>query len=49
MVKGKPSGTSEKVVRLLEVCTMIAQKQYPTVPSREASEQAVYTRSSQAG
>jgi predicted DNA-binding transcriptional regulator YafY len=46
MVKGKPTGISEKVIRLLEIYTMIAQKHYPSVPSLKehfhVSERSVY-------
>jgi predicted DNA-binding transcriptional regulator YafY len=45
-MKSKPAGISEKVVRLLEIYTMIAQRQYPSVPLlREhfhVSERSVY-------
>ncbi len=33
MERAKPAGISEKVIRLLEIYTMIAQKRYPSVPS----------------
>jgi hypothetical protein len=46
MKAGKPAGVSEKVIRLLEIYTMIAQKQFPSVPSLKehfhVSERAVY-------
>jgi predicted DNA-binding transcriptional regulator YafY len=46
MEPGKPAGISEKVIRLLEIYTMIAQKLFPNVPSlREhfhVSERSVY-------
>lgn len=42
----KPAGISEKVIRLLEIYTMIAQKQYPSVPFLKdhfrVSERSVY-------
>jgi predicted DNA-binding transcriptional regulator YafY len=43
---GKPAGISEKVIRLLEVYTMIAQKQFPSVQLLKdhfrVSERSVY-------
>jgi predicted DNA-binding transcriptional regulator YafY len=46
MKAGKPAGISEKVIRLLEIYTMIAQKQFPSVPSLKehfhVSERSVY-------
>ena len=45
-MKSKPAGISEKVIRLLEIYTMIAQKQYPSVPFLKehfhVSERSVY-------
>ena len=42
----KPAGISEKVIRLLEIYTMIAQKHYPSVPFLKehfrVSERTVY-------
>jgi predicted DNA-binding transcriptional regulator YafY len=46
MTKGKPSGISEKVIRLLEIYTMMAQRHFPSVPSLKehfhVSERSVY-------
>jgi predicted DNA-binding transcriptional regulator YafY len=46
MKKPRPSGISEKVIRLLEIYTMIAQKRFPSVPSLKehfhVSERSVY-------
>lgn len=46
MKPGKPAGISEKVIRLLEIYTMIAQKQHPSVPFLKerfaVSERSVY-------
>jgi predicted DNA-binding transcriptional regulator YafY len=46
MKAGKPAGISEKVIRLLEIYTMIAQKQFPSVPALKehfhVSERSVY-------
>ncbi len=46
MPKPKPAGISEKVIRLLEMYTMIAQKQFPSVPFLKehfhVSERSVY-------
>jgi predicted DNA-binding transcriptional regulator YafY len=46
MKAGKPAGISEKVIRLLGIYTMIAQKRYPSVPFLNehfhVSERSVY-------
>lgn len=46
MNKSKPSGISEKVIRLLDIYTMIAQKKFPSVPELKEhftiSERSVY-------
>jgi predicted DNA-binding transcriptional regulator YafY len=46
MKEGKPSGISEKVIRLLEIYTMIAQKNFPSVAVLKEhfgiSERSVY-------
>jgi predicted DNA-binding transcriptional regulator YafY len=46
MKQRSPAGISEKVIRLLEIYTMIAQKQFPSVPSLKehfhVSERSVY-------
>lgn len=44
--KTKPAGISEKVIRLVDIYTMIAQKKFPSVPILKAhfeiSERSVY-------
>jgi predicted DNA-binding transcriptional regulator YafY len=46
MNRSKPSGISEKVIRLLDIYTMIAQKKFPSVPilkdQLSISERSVY-------
>jgi hypothetical protein len=46
MKNSKPAGISEKVIRLLDIYTMIAQKHFPSVPPLKEhfgiSERSVY-------